>query len=117
MTYIKINKILYPAKITGKVHDVDWNNRESKTIELNMSYEEAINIFKNNIEWFIVDKESEEEFYEFDNSDFSIAGPITDMRNGKIQAKMGKLTNEEYLEQELARTDEALIELYESIGG
>ena len=32
MTYVKINKILYPAEINGKLVDNEWGKRDSKTI-------------------------------------------------------------------------------------
>lgn len=38
MTSIKINSQLYPAEIFGTTRDINWNNRESKSIKLNMTY-------------------------------------------------------------------------------
>lgn len=112
--YVEINGIQYPASITGRIHDKDWDNRESKAITLEMSYSDAFNIFTNDIEWNIVqdveetveliDEETNEVTYEtvinkesYDNSDYSIAGDIIDHRNGNITVKMGKPTAEEIL--------------------
>ena len=38
MTYFKTNKTEYPASISGKMTDRDWDNRESKAITLEMTY-------------------------------------------------------------------------------
>ena len=59
MIYVKINDMQYPASITGKIHDSDWDNRESKAIELEMSYSNAINTFVNNAQWYIVQEVEE----------------------------------------------------------
>jgi hypothetical protein len=113
-TYVEINKIQYPATIAGKIYDEDWNGRESKAITLNMSYEDASTIFVDDIEWKIIQDHNElvdivdEETgyivqelrnipYEFDNSDYCIAGDIIDHRDGKVTVKMGKPTAEELL--------------------
>lgn len=114
MTYIKIGETLYPASIAGKLNDKDWNNRSSKSITLEMSYEEALATFIDDIDWSIVEQweELEEKINEetkvpytelvtktetYDNSDYSIAGDITDHRDGTVTVKMGKLTADELL--------------------
>lgn len=112
-TYIKINEILYPAKIVSKKNDADWDNRSSKIITLQMSYEEAINIFVDNIIWYIVQEVEEVKSQydeqlkqviqkivvvkkEYDNSQYNMAGDIIDHRDGYISVKMGKpLTDDE----------------------
>ena len=98
MTYIKINDVLYPAEINGKIVDGEWDNRETKAITLEMTHEKALETFVNGLKWIIVYKE-EEVSEEYDNSAFSLAGPITDNRNGTITAKMGKPTVDELLAQ------------------
>lgn len=108
-TYIEVNGIKYPATITGRVHDEEWDNRESKAITLEMTYAEALVTFVNGISWNIVQEveEIEEQINEnneiitvptikyetYDNSEFVIAGDITDHRDGYITVKMGKLTD------------------------
>ena len=96
MTYIKINDTRYPAAIRGCERDREWNNRESKAITLDMSYEDAMATFVDDLDWAIVYEEGETaEVY--DNSEYSVAGPVADNRNGTVTVKMGKITAEEAL--------------------
>lgn len=96
MTYVKINDALYPALISGRTADRDWDNRESKAITLEMSYADAMALFVDDLEWEIVyeDKETTETY---DNSEFSVAGSVTDNRNGTVTVKVGKPTSDELL--------------------
>lgn len=100
MIYIKINETLYPATVSGRVADKDWDNRASKSITLEMDYATASTIFVDGLAWSIVQSEEietengvETTETEFDNSEYNIAGDITDHRDGRITAKMGKLTD------------------------
>ena len=118
MTYIKINETLYPATIIGRVQDNDWDKRESKSITLEMDYATANKLFVDGLEWSIVHRadipvykvDENDEFIldennnyiqigietqdtEFDNSEYILAGDITDHRDGTITVKMGKLTD------------------------
>lgn len=112
--YVEVNETLYPASVTGRLNDRDWDNRESKAIKVEMSYADAVNIFTNDVKWNIVqDIEEEVEYineetgdvtYEvvlkqesYDNSDYNIAGDIIDHRDGSVTVKMGKLTAAEML--------------------
>ena len=110
MTYIKINENLYPAIINGKMHDSEWGERASKSITLEMDYETANKLFVDGLTWSIAqeckvatfDENGEQNGYktvmeEYDNSDYDIAGTITDHRNGTITVKMGKITDAEAL--------------------
>ncbi len=121
MTYIKINETLYPASINGKLEDRDWDKRDSKAITLEMDYSTASSLFVDELDWSIVmvnqvntmrvneagapvlDENGEiiydtvEQTKEYDNSDYCVAGPITDNRNGTVTVKMGKPTNAELL--------------------
>ena len=108
MTYIKINETLYPATINGKTMDTEWDKRESKAITLEMDFETAMSLFVDDLAWSIVyqpdsyvDASGETiipapEVY--DNSEFCVAGPLADNRNGTVTAKMGKLTDGELLD-------------------
>lgn len=106
MTYIKINETLYPATISGRVADKDWDNRASKAITLEMDYATALVLFVDGLAWSIVQKEEVPTFdengeqtgteireTEWDNSEYNLAGDITDHRDGTITVKMGKLTD------------------------
>ena len=106
MIYVKINGTEYPATVNGKLVDRDWDNRDSKAITLEMNYTTAMSLFVDNLAWSIVQRDTYPEYdennqptgktveqvQEFDNSDYCIAGPITDNRNGTITAKMGRKT-------------------------
>ena len=110
MTYVKINEQLYPTlMIMGRLHDSNWDNRESKYITLEMDYNQACQIFVDDISWSIVEVEEDErghkdeegnpvaQTYEFDNSEFTVAGDITAHRDGTVTVAMGKPTAEELL--------------------
>ena len=106
MTYIKINDTLYPATVSGRVADKDWDNRASKAITLEIDYATAIALFVDGLAWSIV-QQNEVPIYdekgeqigtemkesEWDNSEYNLAGDITIHRDGTITVKMGKLTD------------------------
>lgn len=106
MTYIKINDNLYPATISGRVQDNEWDKRESKSITLGMDYATASALFVDGAAWSIVEQHevpifdedgnengTEVQETEWDNSEYNLAGDITDHRDGTITVKMGKLTD------------------------
>ena len=92
MVQIKINEILYPATVSGKVSDSEWDGRASKFITLEMDYQTAVNLFVDGLAWSIVTTGDEDQTEEYDNSDYCVAGDITDHRDGTMTVKMGKLT-------------------------
>lgn len=105
MIFVRINGTLYPAMVSGNVADRDWDNRETKSITLEMDYATAAATFVDGVKWSIIQQEevptydehgeqigTEIQETEFDNSDYNIAGDLTDHRDGRITAKMGKLT-------------------------
>ena len=124
MIYVKINDQKYPATVDGTTKDMRWDNRDSKSITLGMSYEEALNTFVNDVHWSIyqtyesyVDEQGETvtpDPDEWDNSEYCIAGSITDHRNGTVTVKMGKPTEVETLQKQLANavTEEELNTAY-----
>ena len=98
MTYIEIAGVRYPASIQGRQRDPDWDNRKSKAITLEMTHEEAMRIFEDGLAWNIVyqgDDQTEPGIY--DNSEYDVAGPVTDNRDGTVTVKMGVLTDAEAL--------------------
>lgn len=100
MIYIKINDTLIPAEISGFMTDRAWDNRESKAITVEMDHATAAATFVDELPWAIVmDVETEDGIVqeEYDNSEFSVAGSITDNRDGTVTIKMGKPTAEERL--------------------
>ena len=121
MIYFKANKTEYPASIAGKITDRDWGNRESKAVTLEMTHAQATQIFVDGLAWSIVQRdtvpvydtdgnptgETTEQVQEWDNSDYCVAGPITDNRDGTITAKMGKRTELELLREQSADAEQA----------
>ena len=119
MICFKTNNTEYPASIVGKVTDRDWDGRASKSITLEMTYTEAVQLFVDGLSWSIVQRdtvpvydkdgkptgETEEQVQEWDNSDYNVAGSITDNRNGTCTCKMGKKSQLE-TEQELRKDAE-----------
>ena len=117
--YIKVNNTEYPAAVNGVYNDRTWNGSDTKTITLTMEYTTASQLFVDGLSWSIVQRdavpvydkdgnptgETEEQVQEWDNSDYCVAGPITDNRDGTCTCKMGKKTQLE-IEQELRRDAE-----------
>lgn len=108
-TYIKVNNTEYPATVNGNLVDRNWNGRDTKTIYLTMSHDAVAALLPDNTPWSIVQRdtvpkydeqgkptgETEERVQEYDNSEYSLAGDITDHRNGTVSIKMGKPTETE----------------------
>lgn len=97
MEYVKVGGSEYPASIYGRTIDGEWGNRPTSTIKVQMTYAQAASTFQDGVEWSIISESVDEEgdvVYreEFDKSDFNIAGPITDLRDGYVSVKMGKAT-------------------------
>lgn len=88
MVDVKVNGITYPAEVEGMINDYFWDGRESKSITLKMNITDALELFVDDIQWSIIYDETE-----YDNSDFNVAGDITDHRDGTITVKMGKETD------------------------
>ena len=108
-TYIKVNNTEYPATITGILKDREWDDRDTKTIRLTMTHDEAAALLPDNTPWSIVQRdtvpkydsdgqptgETEEVVNEYDNSTYSLSGVITDHRDGTVSIKMGEPTETE----------------------
>lgn len=112
MIYVKVNDTLYPASISGKVIDRDWDNRESKAITLEGDYATVDALFSNGTMWSIVtegpviDEEGNEtadiQQTEFDNSAYCIRGDVIAHINGTCTVLMGKPTEVERLQAQIA---------------
>lgn len=110
--YIKVNNTEYPAEINGNPKDRSWGERDTKAITLTMTSAEVAALLPDNTPWSIVQRdmvdvldeqgkptgETKEVVNEYDNSEYSLAGDITDHRNGTVSVKMGKPTESELSE-------------------
>ena len=107
MEYLKVNGTEYPARFCGKQIDRDWDGRASKTVTLAMPYAHAAQLFVDGLHWAVVWREdgADDAAQEQDCSDYCVAGPITDNRDGTLTIKMGGYTQ---LEQALRELEEAL---------
>lgn len=101
MTYIKIGDKQFEATVQTRPNDITWNGRESKAVTLRSTYSEAIALFVNDVKWSVVselvNELNEVVTEEFDMSQYALAGPVTDNRDGSITVKMGKYKDEEIL--------------------
>ena len=109
--FIKVGGQEYPATLIYNYKDRNWDMRETQTVHLTMPYAEAA-LLPDNTPWSIVQRETvdvldeqgkptgetKEVVNEYDNSEYSIAGDITDHRDGTVSIKMGKPTESELSE-------------------
>ena len=98
MIYIEIDNVRYPASVTGRLRDPDWDGRKTKSVTLELDYAGALALFEEGLRWSIVCTGADGTEEVFDNSEYSMAGPITDHRNGTVTVKMGAVTAEEALQ-------------------
>ena len=120
--YIKVNNTEYPATVKGEHADRSWDNRDTKTIYLTMTHNEAAVLLPSGTPWSIVQRdmvdvldeqgqptgETKEVVNEYDNSEYSIAGEITDYRDGTVSIKMGKPTETETLREQFKDAEHAV---------
>lgn len=107
--YIKVNNTEYPAAVNGVYNDRTWYGRDTKTVTLTMTHDAVSALLPDNTPWSIVQRdmvdmldeqgqptgETKEVVNEYDNSDYSLSGAITDHRDGTVSIKMGKPTETE----------------------
>lgn len=119
--YIKVNNTEYPADISGENNDRSWDRRDTKTLRLTMTAAEVAALLPDNTPWSIVQRdmvdvldendmptgETKEVVNEWDNSDYSLSGVITDHRDGTVSIKIGKPTEVEMLRAQLADAEMA----------
>ena len=114
---ILINGTEYPAeKIDATNKNSRWDGRDTAAITLPMTHDQAVGLFVDGLAWSIVQRnvwpvynnqgqptgETTTETQTFDNSDYSVAGRITDNRDGTVTCMMGKPTETETLRAEKA---------------
>lgn len=106
MAKVEVNGMTYDATISGTQRDTSWGGRASKSITLVMDYATAMATFVDDVPWSILyqgpdyyDQEAQQmvtpPVEEYDNSDYCMAGDVTDHRDGTVTVKMGKPTAEE----------------------
>lgn len=107
--FIKVNGQEYPATCIYNYKDRNWDMRETQTAHLTMPYAQAAALLTTGTPWFNVFRETrdvldengmltgqtEEVVTEEDMSAYSLAGQITDYRDGTVSIKMGKPTETE----------------------
>lgn len=97
MGYIKIGEQIFDALIeTAKKNDA-WDGRETASVTLTMSAENAKGLFADGIAWYCVGIDSVGEYREKDMSAYSMAGDVIDHRDGTVIVLMGKPTATEEL--------------------
>lgn len=98
---VHIGDKAFDAAMVTRPKDSKWNNRESKALTLEMSYAEAIETFVNDLEWSVetvsVDDNGVETTNTIDMKEYSLAGTVTDNRDGTITVKMGKYLPDELM--------------------
>lgn len=124
-TSVIIHEVEYPAKIDGVLQNPKWDRRDTKAITLEMTHAQAVGLFVDGLAWGIkqvntypvLDEhgqptgETKTETQTFDNSDYSVAGSITDNRDGTVTCMMGKHTELEIAQDARDEAESALAEL------
>lgn len=107
--FIKVAGQEYPATCIYNYKDRNWDMRESVAVHLTMPYAQAAALLPSGVKWSNVFREerdvldenreltgqTEEVVTEEDMSAYSLAGQITDYRDGTVSIKMGKPTETE----------------------
>lgn len=118
---IKVGGTEYAANTVYRYQDRSWDMRETQTVYLKMTHDEAAALLPSGTAWSIVQRdtvdkldadgnatgETEEIVQEWDNSEYSMSGDITDYRDGTVSVKMGKPTEEEKMSAQLSELEAA----------
>lgn len=114
MTTVKISGLEFDAVVQTRPNDSAWGNRESKAITVTTTYEEVKRLFTDDVSWSILVSQNtidgNVELIEKDMSDYSIAGSITDNRDGTITVKMGKHKDNELMRFSLGSNPQSYAE-------
>lgn len=124
-TSVIIHEVEYPAEISGVLQNPRWDRRDTKSITLEMTHEQAAGLFVDGLAWGIKQVNTYPIFDEqgqptggtktetqtFDNSDYCVAGSITDNRDGTVTILMGKHTELEIAQDARDEAESALAEL------
>ena len=78
-----------------------WGFRNAWGLTMELSSQEAAELFVDGAEWRVLDGDTE-----VDCSDFKIAGPITDNRDGTVTVLMGAQTKEEKIAEQTAKIED-----------
>lgn len=119
--FLKVNGQEHPVTHISKYQDTSWGGRSTQTLYLTMTHDEAVALLPDNTPWSIIQRgtvdvldengmltgQTEKRVQEYDNSAYSLAGEITDYRDGTVSIKMGKPTEAETLRAQLAEIEEA----------
>ena len=119
--FLKVNGQKYPVTHISKYQDGDWGGRSTQTLYLTMTHDQVAALLPDNTPWSIVQRdtadkldeqgmptgETKEVVHEYDNSEYSLAGDITDHRDGTVSIKMGKPTEAETLRAQLEDAEHA----------
>lgn len=119
--FLKVNGQEHPVTHISKYQDTSWGGRSTQTLYLTMSHDEAAALLPSGTPWSIVQRDTvdkldengmltgqtEEVVNEYDNSVYSLAGEITDYRDGTVSIKMGKPTEVETLRAQLEDAEHA----------
>lgn len=103
-TYLKVNNTETPCEAAEHYRDIAWG-RPTCTVTIKASAAEIAALLPNNAPWSLIEREDvldesgsptgQTVDNERDMSEYSIAGDITDHRDGTVSIKMGKPTETE----------------------
>lgn len=106
MYYAMINGREIEVRQRKRLADPEWNGRESYELETKLSHAEAAELFVENADWGLKYEPPEGgEGWERQMTEFCVAGPITDLRDGRMIVKMGRITDSEALAELLEVLD------------
>lgn len=98
---INIGNVTCEAWLDYLPKDTRWFNRSSVAVTVEMPFDEAKNLFGNDVAWSVVHEMKTESGADYtvteDMSAYSLAGPISDNRDGTVTAKMGKYMPDELM--------------------